>query len=114
MKSTAAGKDRRGIGDQRRLVSGSTPDREQEPEQSKAASNRPLVQAGTQAPPVDPLGIEAAQGSEPHQVSGAPTWPAEPIVGKRGRPRVHPDRKAYKAEKERERRAKAKAIKGPT
>lgn len=28
---------------------------------------------------------------------------------KLGRPRIHPDRKAYKAQKERERRAKAKA-----
>ncbi len=30
---------------------------------------------------------------------------------KRGRPRIHPDRKAYKAEKERERRARVKAQK---
>lgn len=30
------------------------------------------------------------------------------VVRQRGRPRIHPDRKAYKAQKERERRAKAK------
>lgn len=39
--------------------------------------------AGTQAPPVD-------------------------TKSKGGRPRIHPDRKAYKAQKERERRAKKK------
>lgn len=32
-----------------------------------------------------------------------------PLKRGRGRPRIHPDRKAYKAEKERERRAKKKA-----
>lgn len=50
------------------------------PETSGHASAKP---AGTQAPPVD-------------------------TKSKGGRPRIHPDRKAYKAQKERERRAKKK------
>jgi len=33
----------------------------------------------------------------------------EPKKPKAGRPKLHPDRKAYKAQKERDRRAKAKA-----
>jgi hypothetical protein len=34
--------------------------------------------------------------------------PAEATTTKRGRPRIHPDRKAYKAQKERERRQRQK------
>jgi hypothetical protein len=37
---------------------------------------------------------------------------AEGLAKKRGRPKLHPDRKAYKAEKERARRAAAKKV-GP-
>jgi hypothetical protein len=36
---------------------------------------------------------------------------AEGIKAKRGRPKIHPDRKAYKAQKERERRARLKGAK---
>lgn len=35
-------------------------------------------------------------------------WVIMGRTGKRGRPRIHPDRKAYLAEKARERRAKLK------
>lgn len=43
--------------------------------------------------------------------SPAPRSKEQPAAdsGKRGRPKIHPDRKAYKAQKERERRAKKKA-----
>lgn len=58
-------------------------------DQIGGSGNGPQVaslEAGTQAPPVD-------------------------TKSKGGRPRIHPDRKAYKAQKERERRARPKLAK---
>lgn len=52
-------------------------------------------QAGTQAPPVDTL--RKAEAAAAH------------LAPKRGRPKIHPDRKLYKAQMERKRRAAKKA-----
>lgn len=86
-RSTAARKDVRALDvsvprsrEATATLSGSIPDAE--------TANDVATQAGTQAPPV------------------------EPIIGKRrGRPQTITDMKAYKADKERQRRAKLKAAK---
>lgn len=64
------------------------------------------AQAGTQAPPVDAIHpIEAMVAQGLIEASNA----VLDIVRQRGRPRIHPDRRAYKAAHERKRRAEKKA-----
>lgn len=81
-KSTAARKD---VLTNRPGRAGSTPASSTTAGDMGESEAKPV--AGTQAPPVDTI------VSLPKRV---------------GRPRIHPDRKAYKAQKERERRAKLK------
>lgn len=82
-KSTAARKDVPGIEGKERVSRspGLTP---RQPEVAPPASDQDEPVAGTQAPPVD-------------------------AKSKGGRPRIHADRKAYKAQKQREYRAKIKS-----
>ena len=55
----------------------------------------PKTAAGTQAPPVDTRRKAEAAAAQ--------------LAPKRGRPKIHPDRKLYKAQMERKRRAAKKA-----
>lgn len=64
--------------------------------------------AGTQAPPVDaPSRLPKKQRAPKKTVKDLTA--AGVVTRGPGRPRIHSDRKAYKAQKERERRAKKKA-----
>lgn len=73
-----------------------------------------IPQAGTQALPVDtnPSGTTRSRSSTGQSLGVAGSKPAvsepEGQPKPRGRPRIHPDRKAYKAEHERNRRARMK------
>lgn len=58
--------------------------------------------SGNQAPPVDTIPMSYVKTED-----GIMHFEAVVTI-KRGRPRIHPDRKAYKAQKERERRARLK------
>ena len=70
---------------------------------SRAAKDAPQsAAAGTQAPPVDTIPMSYVKTED-----GIMHFEAVVTI-KRGRPRIHPDRKAYKAQKERERRARLK------
>ena len=79
--------------------------------QQDVSAHEASLQAGTQAPPVDTHNvIWPIKTIDVNLVTGEMVL-TENIHPKRGRPRIHPDRRAYKADKERQRRAKLKAEK---
>lgn len=92
-----------------------------EPKKSRTrmASDVRSVKAGTQALPVDTnsnpvqdakaltANTEATVAPEPAQGVQIPR-PGPPTKRPRGRPRIHPDRKAYKAQWERDKRKRMK------